>query len=290
MIELRAGHARASIALRGAEAVAWHVGDLSVLWNADPAWWQGTAPILFPLVGRCRSGSYRIGATMYPMGLHGFAAARDFRPVRTRSTEAVLELVDDRATRAQYPFAFRLRASYRLGTDSLRIGLSVANTGSDAMPYAIGLHPGFPWPLGGGARSETVLRFSRPEARAVPSVTEQGLFAPRLRDVPFDGLRLVLGDALFGNDALCWFGLRSRSARYGGDQTAAIRISWEGFPHLAVWSKPGAPFICVEHWTAASDPEDFTGGIFDKPGIAVLRPGEERRHAVRYMVEALRHA
>ncbi|HQU34796.1 MAG TPA: hypothetical protein PLB88_10800, partial [Thermoanaerobaculaceae bacterium] len=40
-----------------------------------------------------------------------------------------------------------------------------------------------------------------------------------------------------------------------------------------VWSKPGAPFVCLEPWCGIADPPDATGHLEDKEGIVRLPPG-----------------
>ena len=53
--------------------------------------------------------------------------------------------------------------------------------------------------------------------------------------------------------------------------------SASGFPmprYLGVWSKPGAPFICIEPWHGITDPQAYSGEFREKPGIFVLKGGE----------------
>ncbi len=48
------------------------------LWNGDPAWWNGRAPILFPIVGRAPDNTITIDGEAFPMAQHGFARKRIF--------------------------------------------------------------------------------------------------------------------------------------------------------------------------------------------------------------------
>ncbi len=45
-------------------------------------------------------------------------------------------------------------------------------------------------------------------------------------------------------------------------------------PHLGIWTKPGAGFICIEPWQGHADPEGFEGELAGKPGIVLVQPGE----------------
>jgi hypothetical protein len=51
-------------------------------------------------------------------------------------------------------------------------------------------------------------------------------------------------------------------------------LSFPDAPYLGVWTKPGAPFICIEPWHGITDPQGFTGDFRDKPGVFVLAAGE----------------
>lgn len=189
MIELATGDARLRIAPKGAEPVDWRIGDTQLFWTPDPAVWPQVAPILFPVVGWTRNGQARHRGVAYPLGLHGFAAARPFRVVENDATSARLRLLPDDETRAQYPFEFRLDAVYRLEATALAWTLEVVNGGREPMPYAVGLHPGFCWPLAGSAAPHS-LTFDRPERGEVPVIAPGGLFSGARRPVPLAGSHL----------------------------------------------------------------------------------------------------
>jgi galactose mutarotase-like enzyme len=278
------GHsaAGAQIAVAGAEARQWRVGGRDLLWPGDPATWRQISPILFPVVGWTRDGA-RIDRKPYPLGLHGFAATQDF-VVDARSDDFVrLSMTDNEDTRRQYPFAFRFAVEYRLGDDALEIALETHNTGAGPMPYACGLHPGFRWPFGGGPREGAKVVFEKPEDAEIPAIAPGGLISTRRRSIPFDGAELALTDALFASDALCFLNPRSRSLRFVEAGGASIAMELGDFPHAALWTRPGAPFLCLEAWTGYSDPEGFTGELKDKPGMRILSAGQKTRHAARYV-------
>lgn len=59
-------------------------------------------------------------------------------------------------------------------------------------------------------------------------------------------------------------------------------MAFPGFPHAALWTRPGAPFVCLEAWTGYSDPEGFDGDLVEKPGMRALEPGARSRHDARF--------
>jgi galactose mutarotase-like enzyme len=278
MISLESGGATAAVAPLGAELRRWSIGGHDLLWPGDPAWWPQSAPVLFPIVGWARNGVIRVGGIERPMGVHGFAAASTFAVEHAGPDEALLVLRESEATLAAYPFPFRLALTYRLAPDSLSVAVAVENGGDRPMPYAVGLHPGFRWPLAAAGREDHAVVLDADEAGEVPVIAPGGLFSARRRPVPLGGRRLALNDDLFAAEALCFLDARSRGLTYeAGPGGPSIRLAADGFPHWAIWSKPGAPFVSIEAWTGHGDPEGFSGDLADKPSMRLLAPGETER-------------
>jgi galactose mutarotase-like enzyme len=284
-VTLTHGQARATIALKGAEARTWRVAGRDLLWRGDPAIWADISPILYPVVGWTRDGE-RVGGRHYALGLHGFARFETFRVAASEPDFVRLTLSDTERTRALYPFAFRLAVEYRLGNEGLAMTLEVVNPGESRAPYACGLHPGFRWPIGGSGREGAVVRFEREERGEVPVMAPGGLISKAMKSVPLNGRDLPLSDGLFVNDAVCFLNCASRSLAFVDASGASITMQFPDFQHAALWSQPGAPFICLEAWTGYSDPEGFDGDLFDKPSMRVLEPGARARHQARFVYRA----
>ena len=219
------------------------------------------------------------------MGVHGFAAASTFVPV-TRADDAVrLRLTDDPATRAIFPFAFQLDVTYRLTASRLAVTFNVTNTGVAPLPYALGWHPGFAWPFSAGRRDQYAIEFARPERPEVPVITSDGLFSDRRRLIPLVGRKLPLSEELMADEALCFLDAHSQTLRFVAPDGAAIRLELQDFPHIALWSRPRAPFLSIEAWTGHGDPEGFAGDIREKPSMRLLLAGAEAEHAIRLSCE-----
>ncbi len=170
---------------------------------------------------------------------------------------------------------------YRLTPTALAVAMSVRNTGAEPMPYAIGLHPGFCWPIAGSAFQHAIV-FELPERSEVPVIAPGGLFSVARRTVPLEGSILRLDADLFANEALCFLDVASRKLLYDNGAGQGLSISLENFPHLALWARPPAPFLAIEAWTGHGDPENFDGDLFEKPSMIILPPGASGRHAVLY--------
>jgi len=270
------------VAARGAEALAWSVDGRDLLWSRGTNHWDAVAPVLFPCVGWSRGGVIRVGGQTYPMPGHGFAAASDFALIDQGEASALFELAESAATQARYPFPFRLRVRHTLSERAFRIDMEVHNPGLAPLPFALGLHPGFAWPFAGGRADEYRVVFAQAERPEVPEITVGGLFTARMRPAPLDGRALALSHDLFAREALCFLDARSRALCFEAPCGARIEAVADGFRHWALWSRPGAPFLCVEAWTGHGDPEGFAGEFAEKPSMDILAPGASCDYAMTW--------
>ncbi|WP_419757849.1 aldose 1-epimerase family protein [Acidisoma sp.] len=246
------------------------------LWQAGPEW-PRHSPVLFPIVGRLSNDSYTHEGQTYRLSQHGFARDRRFTWVARTETSCVLRLEDDPQTHTSYPYPFRLEIAYQLEPDGLTVRYTVSNPGEGVLPASLGAHPGFVWPiLPGVEKHDHELRFARSETAPIHGVSG-GLLTAAVHTSPVVDRVLQLTPELFAEDALVFTTLSSRSARFSGQDTPVIEVSWEGFEQLGVWSKPtGGDFLCIEPWHGYASPEGYAGDLMEKPGMMLLPPGTQR--------------
>ena len=140
-----------------------------VVWQADPAYWNRHAPVLFPFVGKVNEGLYRYKGKSYPMGQHGFARDMEFTLVGETPDSITFRLCDNEESRAKYPFAFELTITHRLQGRTVTVEWSVKNP-SDTEPlyFSIGGHPAFNCPADPGtAKTDYFIRFDGYEAMKI---------------------------------------------------------------------------------------------------------------------------
>lgn len=274
-VSIRSDELAAEIDPQGAQLSTLKDGNLDLLWDGNPALWAGRAPILFPIVGALAGGSYRLGAETYHLSRHGFARGKAFAIVNTTRSSALLRLSADDATLQVYPFRFELDVQFSIDEAMLSVTATVRNKGTEDMPASVGYHPGFRWPLPyGQPRASHFIEFAMDEPAPVRRIGADGLLIAAPVATPVVGRRSALADALFQDDVLIFDRLKSRSVTYGSDAGPRIRVNFPDAPYLGVWTKPGAPFVCIEPWHGITDPQGFTGDFKDKPGVFVLAPGK----------------
>jgi galactose mutarotase-like enzyme len=252
-------------------------GGRDLLWNGDPAIWKGRAPVLFPIVGALAGGSYRLDSKVYRLPRHGFARDRRFEIIHSTGASAQFELTADEATLAVYPFRFSLQIQFALDGTTLAVTTRVRNLGDQPMPASFGYHPALRWPLPAGLeRSRHFIEFECDEPAPVRRLDTEGLLTPMPHPTPVSNRRLMLADSLFQDDVLIFDALRSRTLTYGADAGPRLRMSYPDTPYLGVWTKPGAPFICIEPWHGVADPQGFNGDFLAKPGVFMVPSGADR--------------
>ena len=280
LVSLTNGVLTAQINPLGAEL--WSLTDdvgREYMTDADPAFWTGRAPLLFPIVGALSGGRYRLSEAVYELPKHGFARHSRFELIERGGDKARFRLVDSPETRAAYPFAFALEVEFALGGQCLTTTVTVTNRGAEPMPFSFGFHPAFAWPLpGGGAKAAHRIAFEREEPAPVRRIDPtSGTLRTDSDPTPVQGQMLAPDASLFELDALILDRLESRSLVFSGENGAALRLDFPDCPHLGIWQKPGAPFLAIEPWQGFNDPEGFDGDFFEKPGVVVLPAGESRQ-------------
>jgi galactose mutarotase-like enzyme len=265
----------ATVSARGAELQRLHTAaGEDLLWDGDPAVWASRSPLLFPVVGSVKDDRITVRGRHYPLLRHGFARTSTFELVEARAASCTWRLRANEATRAHYPFAFRLDVTYALDAARLAIRATIANEAAnehdEPMPASFGFHPAFRWPLMPGvARGDHAVRFDKPEPEPIRRLAGGLLGGPE--PSPVLGDRLALADALFERDALIFDRLRSRRLTYG-----RLQLDFPALPHLGIWSRPGAGFVCLEPWQGFASPVDFDGELAEKPGVVAIPPQSER--------------
>jgi galactose mutarotase-like enzyme len=286
-ITIRSGNLSAAVNPLGAELSVLRDADgRDLLWNGDPAVWNGRAPLLFPIVGELAGGCYRLGDKTYQLPRHGFARRKMFEPVETTASSVTFRLSWDETTLPVYPFHFALDVRFAVEDRMLTLAASIKNLGTDAMPASFGFHPALRWPLPfGEVRAAHRLQFEHNEAAPVRRLDKNGTLIPTAFATPVNGRSLMLRDELFQDDALIFDQIKSQRLWYGAEQGPRIRVDFPETPYLGIWSKPGAGFVCIEPWHGIADPQGYSGDYRDKPGVFLVPSGGAKTCTISFTLE-----
>lgn len=240
--------------------------DKEYIWEGNPDFWGKHSPILFPIVGTLKNNTYTIEGKEYQLPRHGFARDMEFQLINKTETSATFSLESTEETLKKYPFEFELQLIYTLENTSLNIEYKVINKGEVKMPFSIGAHPAIALPEN---FKNYALQFEKEEVLKY-YLLENDLISDKTKTLQTTNNQITLNYKLFENDALIFKTLESNSLTILENSKPYIKINFEDFPSLGIWTKDQAPFICIEPWLGYSDTAENSGNLFEKEGILVL--------------------
>jgi galactose mutarotase-like enzyme len=248
-----------------------------VLWQGDAKFWTGQAPILFPIVGELKDGKTQINGAEYAMRRHGFIRKMEPSEVIKEDTSATFVFKANENTKKQYPFNFTFKATYKLEGNSLINEFEVENYGDEPMPFTIGGHPAFALDFDDeNSICDYKVVFEQEETSQRHYIDENGLYTGETANV-FDGNSIHLSESIFNDDALVFKDLKSRSVSIqnkNGDKL--VSMNFKGWPFFGVWSKPNAPYVCLEPWIGCADRNDADGVFLDKELMMSIGPDSSK--------------
>ena len=260
----------ASINALGAELIRLEKDSKNYIWSVDETYWNKTSPILFPIVGRLKNDTYSIDNKTYELPRHGFARNFEFQIVNQTESSVVFVLESNSETLKNYPFEFELRLEYELDENELKMKYSVENKSEATMPFSIGAHPAFAIE---NSFSDYSLKFNQTE-EFISHELDNEQFSNSFRKINSENGQINLNYSLFEKDALVFKHLESNELTLLKKKEPVLSVQLEGFPYLGIWTKPNAPFLCIEPWCGLADNVNHNGNIFEKEGINLLHPQE----------------
>ena len=256
----------ASINTIGAELIRLEKDNQNYIWTVNETYWNKTSPILFPIVGRLKNDAYTIADKKYELPRHGFARNFEFQILNQTENSVVFVLESNSETLKNYPFEFKLQLEYELDGNELKMNYSVENRSEVTMPFSIGAHPAFAIE---DSFSDYSLQFNEAE-EFVSYELENEQFNNSFRKINSENGQINLNYSLFEKDALVFKHLKSNELILLNKNKPVLSVQFEGFPYLGIWSKPNAPFLCIEPWCGLADNVNHNGNIFEKEGIQLL--------------------
>ncbi|GAB2021742.1 aldose 1-epimerase family protein [Pseudolactococcus yaeyamensis] len=262
----------------GAELNSIKKDDVEYLWQGDPEFWARQAPVLFPIVGKLKNGSYTYDGETFKLGGHGFARDQVFQLLESEADEAVFELKANRETRAVYPFDFRLRITYKLIKNQLTVKWEVKNLDDQDIYFGIGAHPAFNVPLENGTFEDYRLTISPAKSHQyIPLNPTTGVLDLSQKH-EVEQTEFALTRELFKADALIFETPEATEVCLSNTvDNRSVKISWEQMPFVGLWCPypAEAPFVCIEPWCGIADDQNTDGDLTTKFGINTLAHGKK---------------
>ena len=257
-----------SINSKGAELISIQNNQTKreYIWEGNPEYWGKHSPILFPIVGTLKNNAYRFNGQNYTLPRHGFARDYEFKVISQESDKVIFSLQENAATLAAYPFDFELQVGYTLIKNELVVSYLIRNNNQMTMPFSIGGHPAFALK---NAFTDYSLRFEKEENLTSYSL-DNDLISDKTAIVPLQQNLLPLSYALFEKDALVFKNMASKQIQLLENNVPILNFKYCDFPHFGLWTKVGAPFVCLEPWLGYADTIAANGNLMEKEGITLL--------------------
>lgn len=260
------------------------------LWQGDPTYWKGQAPLLFPICGRLVEGRYTFRGKSYEMLLHGFIRNVDLTVEEADATHIVYSFCDNDETRAQYPFAFRFTVTYTLCGNTVKHDFTVENTGDEELPFGIGGHPGFNVPLSDGTTfSDYYLEFSTVTPVRQLILTDACFMTDETKPFSLEGGTVYrLHHDMFDHDAIFLTDV-APSVTLKSDKTSrAVTVAYDNMPTLGLWHAPktDAPYLCIEPWNGLPSDDGIVDDMATKKHMIRLAPGKAEHFGIDITIHA----
>ena len=237
------------------------------MWEGNPNFWGKHSPVLFPIVGTLKNNTFYHNDTKYTLTRHGFARDMEFELIEKTEDSATFSIQSNSATLLNYPFEFELQIQYTLINTTVEIDYKVVNKDNSEIPFSIGAHPAFALP---SSFEDYNLDFEKVEPLEY-TLLENDLVSQQTEKIHTDTNRVPLTYELFKRDALIFKKLQSNSLTIIEEEKPILKVHFQDFPSLGIWTKVGAPFICLEPWFGYSDTTESNGNLFEKEGVIVLQ-------------------
>jgi len=267
----------ATINTLGAELISLVKNNKNYIWNVDETYWNKTSPILFPIVGRLKNDSYLFNGKKYQLPRHGFARNLEFSFDKKSDSQVILELNETEETKAMYPFTFKLLVAYTLIGNELVMEYFLRNQSDEVLPFSIGAHPAFA--IEGNFENYS-LQFNKKDLFETHHLENES-FNGKTTLVDTINNSIALNYALFEKDALVFKQLNSNEVTLKNKDKTTLKVNYDHFPYLGIWTKQNAPFLCIEPWCGLADDINHNGNLEEKEGMNHLPAGEDFLRAIR---------
>jgi galactose mutarotase-like enzyme len=267
-----------TISKKGAEVVSINKNGFEYLHDGIN-YWQGIAPIMFPICGRLFGGKYTYKNNEYEMILHGFVRHEEMSVFNATTDSITFIYSSTEESKKQYPFDFDILITHTLSGDTLTTKFTVINLSNDDLPFALGGHPGFKLPIEGkGDFTDCYVEFDTPCPAKKIDFTPTCFMTGN--DTLFDGENLKtinLKHELFDDDAIFLYDTSKGITLKSKATDTTIRLDFDGFKYIGLWHAPktDANYVCIEPWTSCPSYDGKVDDFANKKDMFYIKQGEK---------------
>jgi galactose mutarotase-like enzyme len=270
VFQLSAHNKHIKIKALGAELVCLQKTDKkNLLWEKTSSHWNRVAPILFPIVGKLKDDHYTFQGEGFQLTQHGFLRDQVFTLLEQTDSSITLEFLSNTQTVSVYPFKFSFQICYSLDEIGLRIEAKVKNLGKSEMYFSYGGHPAF-------YLEDSLENYSlhfKDDIQLSRHLIENGLYTGATQRIE-TSRTLKMKEELFLADAIVFKEpIFQEIELVHNTKGPILSMECESWTAIGIWTKSGAPFLCLEPWWGYADSINSEGDLKKKPGIRKLKSG-----------------
>ena len=238
------------------------------LWQADPAYWGRTSPVLFPVVGSYKDKKTYYNGMELPSGQHGFARDLEFELISQTEDTLWFSLKDNADTYKNYPFHFELQCGYTIEENKVKVLWKVLNPSEETLHFSIGAHPAFNCPLKEGEKQADYSLLFDTDKPLVSSKLDLsvGLFSNETVTYETENGKLPITEKIFEYDTLVPEHDQVHAVSLlTPEGREYVKVTFDA-PLFGIWTpiQKQAPFICIEPWYGRSDKADFNQQLTER--------------------------
>ena len=254
----------------GAELKSLKCDGKEHIWYGDPKFWTGSSPVLFPICSGLKDDEFIYEGKTYTLVKHGFARRAEFDVETVGQDTATFLLSSQNCPQDNYPFKYEFRIIYTLEGKKLNVEYNIRNLTDGDMYFSVGAHEAYLCPE--GIENYEIIFNEKEDLDAYQ--LEGPLLSFNTVNYGKNTNVLQLNNSLFDNDCLIFKNLNSRGVVLRNKTTdQKIKVDFEGFPYLLIWTVPGAPYVCIEPWCGVT--VNTTKQLSEKEGIEKIEKGNQ---------------
>ena len=252
--------------------------DLEYLWQADPAFWGRTSPVLFPVVGNYKDKTTYYEGKAITLSQHGFARDTEFELASKTEDTIWFSFESTEETYEKYPFHFKLSVGYQIKENTVKVMWKVENPDNKTLHFSIGAHPAFNCPLNDGEKQEDYFLFFDTDKPLESSIIGTDGFVSEETEFfyPENGKLAITANLFDNNTMVIEHDQTHEVSLLTPEGKEYVKVSYTA-PLVGIWTpiEKNAPFICIEPWYGRSDRSNFNQQLVEREYGQALEPGTE---------------